>query len=232
MNGSLCVMLPFRNAEHVALTLIPEYIEVCSELPADWEIVAIDDGSQDATPEILCELAQIYPQLRVATTVQPRGFYNALCTALSLSQAYTLFIPLRYRLIPLDAMHRLWAAAQKHALVVGIPSYRTEYDEIECLMLHRSLASPIFPALSSPDRLAQVISRFETDAVVVTLGHASDSSSAELASRSLTMTTSSGPEILPRPPKSLTLRAARDLLQRIKRFAAGSEKECVVKGTR
>ena len=220
LNRSLSAILPFRNAEHVVLDLIPRYVDVFSELSNEWEIVAIDDGSTDATPEILAEFAQLYPQVRVAAHGQARGFYATLCTALSLSVGNTLFLPLRYQPMTLDALHRLWLASRDHPLVIGLPSDEYGEDDIECLMLQRRVASPILPALSSPERLAAVVGRFQSQAVIVPLRrhdrliqergfHGSRGSFA----------VADGREVMPRSPKSLAVRAAKTVFSRIKQFA-------------
>jgi len=220
LNRSLSAILPFRNAEHVVLNLIPRYVDVFSDLSTDWEIVAVDDGSDDATPEILCDFAQIYPQVRVATHAQARGFYAALCTALSLSVGETLFLPLRYQPMTLDALHRLWSASRNHSLVIGLPSDVHGEDEIECLMLHRRVASPILPALSSTERLATVVSRFESEAVIVPLRRAAMFvQERPVSNRTRSFTTANGREIMPRAPKSLTIQAAKAVFSRIKQFA-------------
>lgn len=220
MSRSLSAILPFRNAAHVVLDLIPRYVDVFSELSTDWEIVAIDDGSTDATPEILAEFARIYPQVRIAAHGQARGFYLTLCTALSLSVGNTLFLPLRYQPMTLDALHRLWLASRDHPLVIGLPSDEYGEDEIECLMLHRRVASPILPALSSPERLAAVVNRFESQAVIVPLRRSERLGHEQgLPGTRRGFTAADGREVMPRAPKSLAVQAAKAVFSRIKQFA-------------
>lgn len=220
MNRSLSAILPFRNAEHVVLDLIPRYVDVFSELSTEWEIVAIDDGSKDATPEILAEFAQIYPQVRVAAHGQVRGFYTTLCTALSLSVGNTLFLPLRYRPMTLDGLHRLWLASRDHPLVIGLPSDEYGEDDIECLMLQRKVASPILPALTSPERLAAVVNRFESQAVIVPLRRVERvSHEFSLCGSRGSFAVADGREVMPRSPKSLAVHAAKAVFSRIKQFA-------------
>jgi len=219
LNRRLSAILPFRNAEHVVLNLIPSYVDVFSELSSDWEILAVDDGSEDSTPEILCEFAQMYPQVRVAIHGQARGFYASLCSGLSLSVGNILFLPLRYQPMTLDSLHRLWSAVQNHSLVIGLAANEFGQDEIECLMLQRRVASPILPALSSTERLAAVVNRFESSAVIVPLRRVAFSQEKPYASYGRTFTTTNGREAMPRAPKSLTLQAAKAVFSRIKQFA-------------
>lgn len=47
-------------------------------LTSDYEVVVVDDGSRDATPEILDELTLVVPELRVLTHERNRGYGAAL----------------------------------------------------------------------------------------------------------------------------------------------------------
>ena len=49
------------------------------ELTDDYEVIVIDDGSQDHTPQVLDELARVYPdEVRVVHHAQNRGYGGAL----------------------------------------------------------------------------------------------------------------------------------------------------------
>src|SRR5262245_10144363 len=47
-------------------------------LTSDYEVIVINDGSVDRTPEILDELARVYPQVRIVHHVKNRGYGGAL----------------------------------------------------------------------------------------------------------------------------------------------------------
>ena len=49
-----------------------------AELTDDWEVIVVDDGSRDRTPEVLDELAKLCPRLRVVTHQKNRGYGGAL----------------------------------------------------------------------------------------------------------------------------------------------------------
>jgi len=59
------VVLPARNA---AATIARAVASVQSQTLRDWELLAIDDGSKDATRFILIEMAQLDPRIRVLRT--------------------------------------------------------------------------------------------------------------------------------------------------------------------
>ena len=48
------------------------------ELTDDWEVIVVDDGSRDRTPEVLDELTKLCPRLRVVTHPKNRGYGGAL----------------------------------------------------------------------------------------------------------------------------------------------------------
>ena len=59
------VVLPARNA---AATIARAVASLQGQTFRDWELVALDDGSKDATRFILIEMAQIDPRIRVLRT--------------------------------------------------------------------------------------------------------------------------------------------------------------------
>lgn len=59
------VVLPARNA---AATIARAVASIQSQTLRDWELVALDDGSKDATRFILIEMAQLDPRIRVLRT--------------------------------------------------------------------------------------------------------------------------------------------------------------------
>jgi len=73
------VILPVRDGQE---TLPACLGSLSSQTFADHEVVAVDDGSSDATPAILAAAARADPRLRVVRT-PPRGLVAALNTALA-----------------------------------------------------------------------------------------------------------------------------------------------------
>ncbi|MBI2511617.1 MAG: glycosyltransferase [Opitutae bacterium] len=59
------VVMPVRNA---AATVARAVASIQSQTLRDWELVALDDGSKDATRFILIEMAQLDPRIRVLRT--------------------------------------------------------------------------------------------------------------------------------------------------------------------
>lgn len=71
------VLLPVRDGED---HLEGAVRSILNQTFADFELIAVDDGSRDGTPGILRDLASIDPRIRVLST-EPRGIVAALETA-------------------------------------------------------------------------------------------------------------------------------------------------------
>ena len=61
---------------------LPEFLRLCSEslgaAPFEFEVIVVDDGSRDASPELLRRLQAQYAFLRVVTHRRQRGIADAL----------------------------------------------------------------------------------------------------------------------------------------------------------
>ena len=75
--GISVVFPAFHDAGTIASMVLSARRSVRAITP-DFEIVVVDDGSQDATPEILDELVAVVPELRVLTHEVNRGYGAAL----------------------------------------------------------------------------------------------------------------------------------------------------------
>ncbi len=80
-NLSLSVILPvFEEAENVR-QLIPRIVQTLADYEGSFEIIAVDDGSEDETPHVLWDLKQSYSEhLRVARHLYNKGNGAALRT--------------------------------------------------------------------------------------------------------------------------------------------------------
>ncbi len=119
MLPALSALLPVRNAQASVHAETREILEVLSELSQRVELILIDDGSTDATPEVLPELASQYPQIRPAYHRSPQGRSAALRTGLARSSGSVLFFRDENCSLAIDEVHRLARASQQHEIVLG-----------------------------------------------------------------------------------------------------------------
>jgi glycosyltransferase involved in cell wall biosynthesis len=73
-------MFPAFNDAGTIPSMVIMAMKALSRLTDDYEVVVVNDGSQDYTAEVLAELCGLYPQLRVITHARNRGYGAALRT--------------------------------------------------------------------------------------------------------------------------------------------------------
>ena len=76
----LSVVAPMLNEEELAEAFYSRVCGALCDLP--FELIVVDDGSSDSTPEILERLASNDPRLRVVTLSRPFGHQTALTAGL------------------------------------------------------------------------------------------------------------------------------------------------------
>jgi glycosyltransferase involved in cell wall biosynthesis len=86
---------------------LPEFVRLCREAldpaPFSYEVVVVDDGSQDDTATVLAGLAAAYPFLRVVTHRRQRGIADALRSAGDVARGDTfVFYPADLQYLPED----------------------------------------------------------------------------------------------------------------------------------
>jgi len=78
MIPKLSVMMPAYNEEEILPIALDEAVKALNAQVRTWEIVIVDDGSTDRTPEILAEWVAREPRIRVVTNNPNRGYSQAL----------------------------------------------------------------------------------------------------------------------------------------------------------
>jgi glycosyltransferase involved in cell wall biosynthesis len=77
------VFFPAYNDAGTIASLVVRAVQVAGRLTDDFEIIIINDGSQDATGEIADALARTWPQVRVVHHRRNRGYGGALRSGFS-----------------------------------------------------------------------------------------------------------------------------------------------------
>src|SRR6187200_3760565 len=77
----LSVFFPAYNDAGTIASLVITSVKVAATLTDDYEVIVVNDGSQDDTAQILDELARIYPEhVRIVHHQKNRGYGGALRT--------------------------------------------------------------------------------------------------------------------------------------------------------
>jgi glycosyltransferase involved in cell wall biosynthesis len=74
----LSVFFPAYNDSGTIASLVIAARQTAQRLTSDFEIIVVNDGSADSTPEIADELARTYPEVRVVHHPKNRGYGGAL----------------------------------------------------------------------------------------------------------------------------------------------------------
>lgn len=79
----ISILMPVRDA---AATLLEALASLFAQTWREWELVAVDDGSKDATAELLAEAAARDPRVRVLRHAEGCGIVTALNTGLAVAR--------------------------------------------------------------------------------------------------------------------------------------------------
>jgi glycosyltransferase involved in cell wall biosynthesis len=78
--SSVTAMFPAYNDAGTIPSMVIMAMQALPALSDDYEVVVVNDGSQDYTAEVLAALGRLYPRLRVVTHARNRGYGAALRT--------------------------------------------------------------------------------------------------------------------------------------------------------
>jgi glycosyltransferase involved in cell wall biosynthesis len=83
---------------------------VMRELTDDWEVIVVNDASPDHTGQILAELQQVCPRLRVVTHEKNRGYGGALRSGFAAATKEWVFYTDGDAQYDVRELRQLWAA--------------------------------------------------------------------------------------------------------------------------
>jgi glycosyltransferase involved in cell wall biosynthesis len=89
--AGLSVFFPAYNDGGTIASLVITALQTASRLTSDYEVIVVDDGSTDATPRILRELARVYPAVKIVTHPANRGYGGALRTGFATASKDIIF---------------------------------------------------------------------------------------------------------------------------------------------
>jgi glycosyltransferase involved in cell wall biosynthesis len=78
--AGLSVFFPAYNDSGTIASMVIRAVQAAAELTSDFEVIVVNDGSADSTPQIIDELARTYPQMRAVHHPKNRGYGGALQT--------------------------------------------------------------------------------------------------------------------------------------------------------
>ncbi len=83
----LCVVIPLFNEEEVVSELVQRVVKSCRTLSVSFEVLVVNDGSQDQTLNRLISISREVPELRVVSLLRNFGHMPALSAGIHLAKA-------------------------------------------------------------------------------------------------------------------------------------------------
>jgi glycosyltransferase involved in cell wall biosynthesis len=108
----LSVFFPAYNDSGTIASMVIAAVQTASRLTPDFEVLVIDDGSTDATAELIDELARLYPRVRAIHHEKNRGYGGALRTGFSSAAKDWIFYTDGDAQYDPREMTRLWEKVQ------------------------------------------------------------------------------------------------------------------------
>src|SRR5258707_13555920 len=72
--NSVSAVFPAYNDAGTIPSMVIMALKALPQITDDYEVVVVNDGSEDYTGEVLAELANVYPRLRVVAHARNRGY--------------------------------------------------------------------------------------------------------------------------------------------------------------
>lgn len=89
---SISAVLPAYNEEKVIADTVTSMVSTLSGLAADYEVIVVNDGSRDATREIVERLSEQNPRVRCVSHPVNRGYGAALATGFAAATKELVFM--------------------------------------------------------------------------------------------------------------------------------------------
>lgn len=119
MSTILSVILPVSDAHGSLTERVHELLEILPELTPRFEVLIIDDASQDETFDVACELSRRFPQVRVLRHAERLGRDEALRTGLARATGEFVFVRQQDCRLNVHAVRRLWQRIHERDFVLG-----------------------------------------------------------------------------------------------------------------
>ncbi|MBU0978607.1 glycosyltransferase family 2 protein [Patescibacteria group bacterium] len=123
---SLSVFFPAYNEEKNILPLVKQALDFLPQVATKFEVIVVDDGSQDKTGAIAQQLVQQFPQVKVVTHAQNQGYGAALKTGIGASQYEWIFFTDADLQFDITELKSFLPSTQKYRVILGYRTNRAE----------------------------------------------------------------------------------------------------------
>ncbi len=123
---SLSLILPaYNEGKNIAAT-VRKCVSYCNEQGFDYEIIVVNDGSTDRTQEVIEELMQEIPQLRLLSHPENRGYGSALRTGFDDARKEDIFYMDSDGQFTIEDLGFLLEQKEPDAIMIGYRAQRAD----------------------------------------------------------------------------------------------------------
>ncbi len=116
----MSVVLPVRDSQHKIAARVERLLDALADMSREaTEVLIVDDGSKDATSEVLEELKLRYPQVRVVRHSRPRGLEAAGQTGLERAIGELVFIQETDAMVRIEDLQRLLRMSEDRSILAA-----------------------------------------------------------------------------------------------------------------
>lgn len=126
-NLSISVILPAYNEEDNIARAIDHARSVLLDLALEYEILVVNDGSTDATAELVRDLIPTHPSLCLVEHDENRGYGAALKSGLRQAKGSLLFFTDSDRQFDVSELTRLFEWIDTYTIVIGYREDRQDH---------------------------------------------------------------------------------------------------------
>ncbi len=123
---ALSVVLPAYDEEQVLPLALSEAVEALRRQCADWELIVVDDGSTDRTPEIVADWSAREPRVRLVRNAANRGYSQTLARGFDEARYDAVFYTDADAQFDLEEIERLFVHLGDVDMVVGYRAPRRD----------------------------------------------------------------------------------------------------------
>ncbi len=124
--ATMSVVLPAFNEEGNIRRTVDAAVKVLPQVAISWEIIVVDDGSSDATALICDDLKARYPEIRVISHGQNRGYGAALKSGIMAAKYDLIFFSDSDGQFDLREVQQLICWSEDYDIVAGYRAKRQD----------------------------------------------------------------------------------------------------------
>jgi len=124
--SSLSVFFPAYNEEQNIQPLVKQALAFLPQVAKKFEVIIVDDGSEDNTQLVVKQLSTQFPQVKIVSHTQNRGYGAALKTGIAACQFDWIFFSDADLQFDITELKSFIPQTQKYRAILGYRTSRAE----------------------------------------------------------------------------------------------------------